>query len=271
MEAAPADVDYYEVLQVHERAIQPVIDGAYRALVRRYHPDVHPADKRTWAHSKMAQLNVAYDVLSDPVRRSEYDAARRVGRTGRLIADGEATVARGVKCFNHPKRPSLTFCWHCGRPICAECFGAEMHGHTVCVPCAMVIERERGWSPGMSVEERAPTRRPGRAMGITGLLAHYVLLTLLLGGVLYAVYEIALAFGNSDRQALLLALGLAVVFLIFVVQRLTWRVICPDCGATSGYAAFRATAPWHEFLAPQPLCPRCGRRFRAGELHQNFD
>lgn len=266
MEAVPADVDYYEVLQVHERAIQPVIDGAYRALVRRYHPDVHPPEKRAWAHAKMVQLNVAYDVLSDPVRRSEYDAARRLGYTGQLIADTEAAGASGIKCFNHPKRPALKFCWHCGRPICVECFGVEMHGHTVCVPCTLVIERERLWRPGMEVEARAPTRRPGRPMGSAGLLTHYLLLTLLLGGALYAVYEIALAFGNTERQALLLALGLAVVFLILVVQRLIWRVICPDCGAVSSSATFRATAPWNEFLAPHPICPRCGRRFRPDEL-----
>lgn len=271
MEAVPADVDYYEVLQVHERAIQPVIDGAYRALVRRYHPDVHPPEKRAWAHAKMAQLNIAYDVLSDPVRRAEYDAARRVGQTARIVADGEASVAHGVKCFNHPKRQSLAFCWHCGRPICAECFGAEMHGHTVCVPCAIVIERERSWRAGMEVEERPPTRRPGRPMGLTGLLLHYAGLALLLGLVLYVVYEIALGFGNPQRQALLLVLGLALVFVVLVVQRLTWRVVCPDCGAASGYAAFRTSAPWHEFLAPQPICPRCGRRFRPSELNQSFD
>lgn len=266
MEAAPAGVDYYEVLQVHERAIQPVIDAAYRALVRRYHPDVHPPEKRAWAHAKMVQLNAAYDVLSDPVRRSEYDAARRLGYTGQLIADTEAAGASGIKCFNHPKRPALKFCWHCGRPICAECFGVEMHGHTVCAPCTMVIERERLWRPGMEVEARAPIRRPGRPMGSAGVLAHYVLLTLLLGGALYAVYEIALAFGNPERQALLLALGLAVVFLILVVQQLSWRVICSDCGAVSSAVTFRATAPWNEFLAPHPICPRCGRRFRPDEL-----
>ena len=80
MEPVRLDVDFYEALQVHERAIPEVIDGAYRALVRKYHPDVHPADKRSWAHARMAQLNVACDVLSDPVRRSEYDAARKLGR-----------------------------------------------------------------------------------------------------------------------------------------------------------------------------------------------
>ncbi len=271
METAHADVDYYEVLQVHERAISEVIDKAYRVLVRKYHPDVHPPDRRSWAHSKMALLNVAYDILSDPVRRGEYDAARRLGR-GRVVVEDRATApGRVVKCFNHPKRQALKFCWHCGRPICAECFGAESHGHTICVPCAMVMERERRWRAGMEVEEAEPVRRDGLRMGTPGLLSHHALTAVLLGAILWSVHAIALAFGNTQRQALLLVLGLGVVFLVLVVQRLTWRVLCPSCGAAVGHAAFRVHAPWHEFLAPHPICPKCGRRFKAAELNQTFD
>lgn len=271
MELGRADVDYYEVLQVHERAIPEIIDKAYRVLVRKYHPDVHPPEKRQWAHSKMALLNVAYDTLSDPVRRAEYDASRRAGRLRMSTAEGEEEAARSVKCFNHPKRAAVKFCWHCGRPICAECFGAESHGHTVCVPCAMVIERERRWRAGMAVEETEPLRRDGPRMGVTGLLVHYALLTVLLGAILWAVYTVAIAFGNTERQALLLVLGLGVVFIVLVIQRLTWRIVCPACGAAVGYAAFRIHAPWHEFLAPHPICPRCGRRFKPEELHPPLD
>jgi len=271
MEQAHADVDYYAVLQVHPRAIPEVIDKAYRVLVRQYHPDVHPPDKRSWAHSRMALLNVAYDILSDPATRAEYDATRMVG-TRRTPVDGEEIITeRVVKCFNHPKRAALKFCWHCGRPICAECFGAESHGHTICVPCAMVLEREQRWRAGMSVEETEPIRRDGVRMGTPGVFVHYLLLTALLGAILWAVYVVALGFGNTERQALLLMAGLGVVFVILVVQRLAWRVLCPGCGAAVGHAAFRRHAPWHEFLAPHPICPRCGRRFKSDELNQSFD
>lgn len=270
MDSEHGEVDLYATLQVHHRAIPEVIEKAYRVLVRKYHPDVHPADRRDWAHTKMTQLNVAYDVLSDPQKRTEYDAARSLGRSHGPLTDEEQVEARSLKCFNHPKRPSIKFCWHCGRPVCAECFGGDVHGHTICVPCAVLVERDHQWRVGMDPE---PSQQPrsGPPMGIAGLLAHYGLITALLGGVLWATHSIALAFGNTPRQALLLVLGLGVVFVVLVIQRLTWRVICPECGETTGHAGFRCRAPWAEFLAPQPLCPRCGRRFRSTELNQSFD
>ncbi len=270
MELPPDEIDLYETLQVHERAIPEVIEKAYRVLVRKYHPDVHPADSQQWANEKMRRLNVAYDVLSDPETRSEYDAARRLGRSRSAITDEEFAGERTLKCFNHPKRPSVKFCWHCGRPICAECFGGELHGHTICVHCAEVLERERRWRAGMEVEERERPRE-GEPMGVLGLIVHYGLLTLLLGSILWAVHSIALAFGNTEHQALLLVAGLAVAFVVLVVQRLTWRAICPRCGRATGHADFRACAPWSEFLAPQPICPKCGHKFRPSELTQRFD
>lgn len=270
MEIRPGEVDLYETLQVHERAIPEVIERAYRVLVRKYHPDVHPPEKRGWAHGKMSRLNVAYDVLSDPEQRAEYDAARRLGRSRTSLTDEETVVDRSLKCFNHPKRPSIKFCWHCGRPICAECFGGEEHGHTICVPCQVLLDRDRGWRPGM---DGAPRDRPrtGPIMGGLGVIVHYALLAGLFGMILWSVYTIALAFGNTAEQALVLAIGLGVVFLVLVVQRLTWRVICPECGATTGHAGFRASAPWREFLAPQPVCPRCTHRYSGSELNQSFD
>lgn len=270
MDTPHGEVDLYETLQVHERAIPEVIEKAYRVLVRKYHPDVHPPQKRDWAHTKMTQLNVAYDVLSNPQKRTEYDAARLLGRSRSDLTDEEQVDARTLKCFNHPKQPSITFCWHCGRPICAGCFGGEVHDHTICVPCAAMVERDHQWRTGM---DPVPQERPreGTPMGAWGLFVHYLLLTLLLAAILWSVYSIALAFGNTVQQALVLVIGLAVVFVVLVIQRLTWRVICPDCGETTGHAAFRAHAPWSEFLAPQPICPDCGRRFRSIELSQSFD
>ncbi len=65
--------DYYAILQVHPDADREVIEAAYRKLATRYHPDVsHTADTM----EKMKQLNAAYEVLSDPIKRAEYDADR---------------------------------------------------------------------------------------------------------------------------------------------------------------------------------------------------
>jgi hypothetical protein len=270
MEIRPGEVDLYETLQVHERAIPEVIDKAYRVLVRKYHPDVHPPEKRQWAHAKMTRLNVAYDVLSDPEQRAEYDAARRLGRSRTVLTDEETVDERSVKCFNHPKRPAVKFCWHCGRPICTECFGGESHGHTVCVPCQVLIDRDRHWRAG---EDAEPQQRPrtGPPMGTRGVIVYYVLLAGLFGAMLWSVHAIALAFGNTSEQALVLVGGLAVVFVVLIVQRLMWRVICPECDTTIGHAGFRAAAPWREFLAPQPICPQCMHRFSPAELNQSFD
>jgi hypothetical protein len=60
----------YEVLQVSPNAEPEVIDAAYRRLARKYHPDTssHPD-----AHSRMQELNWAYEILNDPVSRSRYD------------------------------------------------------------------------------------------------------------------------------------------------------------------------------------------------------
>ena len=68
-------LDYYGILQVHPRAEKEVIDAAYRRLAAKYHPDVNQASD---ASERMKQINTAYEVLSDPVKRAAYDAARGV-------------------------------------------------------------------------------------------------------------------------------------------------------------------------------------------------
>lgn len=73
----PAQPDYYEIIQVHHAAEPEVIQAAYRRLSLKYHPDVyHGAD----AQRRMALLNEAYAVLSDPQRRAAYDRGRAGGR-----------------------------------------------------------------------------------------------------------------------------------------------------------------------------------------------
>jgi foldase protein PrsA len=62
--------NYYEMLQVSPKAEASVITAAYRRLAQAYHPDT-AIDPVTSA--KMADINEAYEVLSNPLRRSEYD------------------------------------------------------------------------------------------------------------------------------------------------------------------------------------------------------
>jgi curved DNA-binding protein len=63
--------DYYKILGVERKADKPEIQKAYRRLARQYHPDVNPNNKE--AEDKFKEINEAYEVLSDPDKRAQYD------------------------------------------------------------------------------------------------------------------------------------------------------------------------------------------------------
>lgn len=63
--------DYYEILGIAKEADASEIKRAYRALARRYHPDLNPGDKA--AEEKFKLLGEAYDVLSDVEKRQQYE------------------------------------------------------------------------------------------------------------------------------------------------------------------------------------------------------
>lgn len=63
---------HYEVLQVLPTASPEVIQMAYKALARKYHPDVFQGNK-VQAEAIMKRINEAYRVLSSPTLREEYD------------------------------------------------------------------------------------------------------------------------------------------------------------------------------------------------------
>ena len=60
-----AYIDYYNVLGISKNATTDEVKKAYRKLARIHHPDLNPNNKE--AEMKFQQINVANDVLSDPV------------------------------------------------------------------------------------------------------------------------------------------------------------------------------------------------------------
>ena len=63
--------DYYEVLEVTKESTVEEIKKAYRKKAIQYHPDKNPGDKE--AEEKFKEAAEAYEVLSDPEKKSKYD------------------------------------------------------------------------------------------------------------------------------------------------------------------------------------------------------
>jgi molecular chaperone DnaJ len=72
--------DFYEVLGVSKSASQDEIKKAYRELARKWHPDRNQDDEQ--AEERFKEIQQAYDALSDPEKRKEYDARGRFAGFG---------------------------------------------------------------------------------------------------------------------------------------------------------------------------------------------
>jgi len=68
-------LDLYKVLEVSKKASQDEIRRSYRRLARKYHPDANPGDQQ--AENRFKEIQHAYEVLSRPEKRREYDEGPR--------------------------------------------------------------------------------------------------------------------------------------------------------------------------------------------------
>lgn len=82
--------DLYAILGVLPGSDEVVIQAAYRALMRKFHPDANPSPE---ALRRSANVNAAFAILGDPTRRAAYDASRspqghdaETGSDSKLIA-----------------------------------------------------------------------------------------------------------------------------------------------------------------------------------------
>lgn len=92
--------DHYETLGVNREASTDDIKKAYRRLARELHPDVNPSPE---AAERFKEVTHAYDTLSDPQRRQQYDFGGQGGAAGFGVNDlfetffGRAQGQRGPK------------------------------------------------------------------------------------------------------------------------------------------------------------------------------
>jgi molecular chaperone DnaJ len=72
--------DYYAMLGVTKDSDAAAIKKAYRKLAREFHPDTSKGDKKD--ESRFKEISEAYEILSDPTSRAEYDEARTMYASG---------------------------------------------------------------------------------------------------------------------------------------------------------------------------------------------
>ena len=108
-------MNHYEILEVSPKASAEVIRAAYKSLMQRHHPDKSPMDAAM--AERAAQIVQAYELLSDPVRRAEYDRelyasefelAEHLPVDARKLARARASTVRRI-----PERNNR-FVWYAG-------------------------------------------------------------------------------------------------------------------------------------------------------------
>lgn len=105
------DTRHYDTLEVHPAASPEVIVAAYKALMKKHHPD-----KKVTVGGVARALNEAYEVLSDPAKRAAYDA-QRLDLQGTVVGDFriDAPIAEGG--FGKTYRGTHVLL---GEPVCVK-------------------------------------------------------------------------------------------------------------------------------------------------------
>lgn len=68
------DQNYYDILEVNKNASPEIIEKAYKTLVKKYHPDLQENNLKNIYEEKIKKINEAYDILSNPEKRKNYDS-----------------------------------------------------------------------------------------------------------------------------------------------------------------------------------------------------
>ena len=139
--------DHYEILGVSASSETEVVEAAYRALMKKYHPDV----SRSTDRERAAQINVAYETLRDPVKKAAYDRDRERNKTR-----GESRSAPSPVPGNSDHAEDLL-------KVCPECAEDVQGSARVCRFCGHRFVEDSG---AASHWTRGATRDDGsRSMG----------------------------------------------------------------------------------------------------------
>lgn len=94
--------NYYEWLEISKNASQEVIEKAYKALVKKYHPDLQEADNKIKAEEMIKKINEAYSVLSDEAKRKQYDTTIQENTISREEYDRLQQELNNIKSQANP-------------------------------------------------------------------------------------------------------------------------------------------------------------------------
>jgi|SRR5687768_2219195 DnaJ-class molecular chaperone len=116
--------DFYDVLGVSRGASADEIKQAYRKLARKYHPDMNKDNKQ--AEEKFKEVQEAYDVLSEPAKRKNYDQFGHAG-VGAGVGGGAGPGGAGFDPFDAFRRAqgARTRTWQTGPETTVEDYEGE--------------------------------------------------------------------------------------------------------------------------------------------------
>jgi curved DNA-binding protein CbpA len=159
-------LDPYAVLGVARGATPLQVARAHRRLAKRHHPDLH--EGAVEAAERMRNINEAWAILSNPVRRADYDRSHPSSGTP---SSGHWGPSRAPI---QPSAPSSTRTWASWRATAAETRAAP---RTVRQPGEVVTPRTR------RPPRPAPIEATFRDSGWAAVLAGAVIVVLLLGAI----------------------------------------------------------------------------------------
>ena len=103
-------MNYYRTLQVSDQASTKEIKLAYRKLAKLYHPDTKASANKSSAqvsspsNEEIITLNAAYEILSNPQSRRQYDQSLQLGTTYDSLCERQARTAKASQAYSSRRR-----------------------------------------------------------------------------------------------------------------------------------------------------------------------